>query len=199
MPKENEIKQQEPGAEGSGSVVAPAKPSAGFATPAARYFFAAFAVFILAVFLLLMKPFLTYIFLAFVLFVLFSPVYDFIARRLRGRKTVSSIITCLLIIIIIFLPFLIFTGVLATSAYNFYQHLDESFKSGTVQQLLNFKDSPLVLKIVKYIPAVGNYDFNAGDIIGKYLGTVSQFIYTNAKSIVTGVSSIMVDSFLSCS
>jgi predicted PurR-regulated permease PerM len=61
-----------------------------------------------------------------------------------------------------------------------------------VQQLLNFKDSPLVQKLVKYIPAVGNYDFNAGDIIGKYLGTVSQFIYTNAKSIITGVSTVVV-------
>jgi len=190
--EESDIKQSPVNAGRPGSTVLHADASSGFTTPIARYFFAAFAVFVLAVFLLLMKPFLTYIFLAFVLFVLFIPVYDFIARQLRGRKTVSSIITCLLIIIIIFLPFLIFTGVLATSAYNFYQHLDESFKSGTVQQVLNFKDSPLVLKIVKYIPAVGNYDFNAGDIIGKYLGTVSQFIYTNAKSIVTGVSSIMV-------
>jgi len=192
MTEEGTSKQQALGTQGRGAAVPTAKPSAGFATPAARYFFAAFAVFILAVFLLLMKPFLTYIFLAFVLFVLFSPVYEFIEKHLRGWKTVSSLATCVLIIIIIFLPFLIFTGVLATSAYNFYQHLDESFKSGAVQQLLNFKDSPLVLKIVKYIPSVGNYDFNAGDIIGKYLGTASQFIYTNTRSIVTGASTIIV-------
>jgi len=187
-----EIKQPAADTGSSGIAVPAAKPSAGFTTPAARYFFATFAVFVLAVFLLLMQPFFTYIFLAFVLFVLFSPAYEFIEKRLRGWKAVSSLATCLLIIIIIFLPFLVFTGVLATSAYNFYQHLDESFKSGAVQQLLNFKDNALVIKIVKYVPAVGNYDFNAGDIIGKYLGTVSQFIYTNAKSIITGVSSIMV-------
>lgn len=194
MTEEGTIKQQVSevsGAAGSSAAVPTAKPSAGFTTPAARYFFAAFAVFVLAVFLLLMKPFFTYIFLAFVLFVLFSPVYEFIEKRLRGWKAVSSFATCLLIIIIIFLPFLVFTGVLATSANNFYQQLDESFKSGAVQQLLNFKDSPLVLKLVKYIPSVGKYDFNAGEIIGKYLGTASQFIYTNAKSIVTGVSSVM--------
>ena len=191
MTEKGTIKQPATGTEGSSAAAPTAKPSAGFTTPAARYFFAAFAVFVLAVFLLLMKPFLTYIFLAFVLFVLFSPVCDFLARLLRGRTTISSIITCLLIILIIFLPFLVFTGVLATSAYNFYQHLDASFKNGTVQQLLNFKDNPLVLKIIKIIPSVANYDFNAGDIIGKYLGTVSQFIYANAKSIVTGVSSII--------
>jgi predicted PurR-regulated permease PerM len=192
MTEERTSRQQTPDAAGSNAAAPAAQPSAGFSTPAARYFFAAFAVFVLAVFLLLLQPFLTYIFLAFVLFVLFSPVYEFIEKRLRGWRAVSSIITCLLIIIIIFLPFLVFTGVLATSAYNFYQHLDESFKSGAVQQLLNFKDSPLVQKLVKYIPAVGNYDFNAGDIIGKYLGTVSQFIYTNAKSIITGVSTVVV-------
>ncbi len=165
---------------------------AGLATPFSRYFFAAFAVFVLAVFLLLIKPFLTDIFLAFVLFVLFTPVYDFIERRLRGWKMVSSIITCLTISIIIFLPFLIFTGVLATSAYNFYEYINASFKNGQLQQLLNFKDSPLVLKTIKYLPAVGNYDFNGAEILGKYLGTVSQFIYTNTMAIVTGVSSIIV-------
>jgi predicted PurR-regulated permease PerM len=192
MKEADTSKQQALAAEGSNTIVSLAKPAAGLTTPAARYFFAAFAVFVLAVFLLLMKPFLTYIFLAFVLFVLFSPVYEFIEKQLRGWKTISSLATCVLIIIIIFLPFLVFTGVLATSAYNFYQHLDESFKNGTVQQLLNFKDSPLVLKVVKYIPSVGSYDFNAGDIVGKYLGTVSQFIYTNTRSIVTGASSIIV-------
>jgi predicted PurR-regulated permease PerM len=192
MAEEGNSKQQAPGEKDRAAVVPAAQPSAGLTTPAARYFFAAFAVFVLAVFLLILKPFFTYIFLAFVLFVLFSPAYEFIEKRLRGWRAVSSLVTCLLIIAIIFLPFLVFTGVLATSAYNFYQHLDESFKSGAVQHLLNFKDSPLVLKIIKYIPSLGNYDFNAGDIIGKYLGTVSQFIYANAKSIVTGVSSIMV-------
>jgi predicted PurR-regulated permease PerM len=165
---------------------------AGLNTPFSRYFFATFAVLVLIAFLLLIKPFLTDIFLAFVLFVLFSPLYDLIVQRLRGWRAVSSLITCLLIIVIIFLPFLIFTGVLATSAYNFYQYLNEAFKNGQLQQLLNFKDSPIVQMLIKYIPSASTYDFNTSEVVSKYLGTVSQFIYTNTRSIVTGVSTVFI-------
>ncbi len=161
----------------------PIQVPAGLNTPFSRYFFAAVAIFVLVAFLLLIKPFLTDIFLAFVLFVLFSPLYDFIVQRLRGWKSVSSLITCLLIIIIIFLPFLIFTGVLGTSAYNFYHYLNEAFKNGQLQQLLNFKDTPIVQMLIKYIPSAGTYDFNTSEVVSKYLGTVSQFIYTNTRSI----------------
>lgn len=166
--------------------------SGGLNTPFSKYFFAAFAIFILAAFLLLIKPFLTAIFIAFILFVLFSPLYNFILRRLSGWRAVSSLITCLLIIIIIFLPFLIFTGVLATSAYNFYQYLNEAFKNGHLQQYLNLKDSPIIEKLAYYVPSVKNYDLNATEIITKYLGTVSQFIYTNTRSIVTGISTTII-------
>ena len=170
----------------------PIQVPAGLNTPFSRYFFAAVAIFVLGAFLLLIKPFLTDIFLAFVLFVLFSPLYDFIVQRLRGWKSVSSLITCLLIIIIIFLPFLIFTGVLGTSAYNFYHYLNESFKNGQLQQLLNFKDTPIVQMLIKYIPSAGTYDFNTSEVVSKYLGTVSQFIYTNTRTIVTGVSTVFI-------
>ncbi len=85
-----------------------------------------------------------------------------------------------------------FTGVLATSAYNFYHYLNEAYKNGHLQQFLNLKDSPIINKLADYVPAIKDYDLNTTEIISKYLGTVSQFIYTNTRAIITGISSTIV-------
>jgi predicted PurR-regulated permease PerM len=44
-----------------------------------------------------------------------------------------------------------------------------------------------------YIPAVRGYEFNMGDITGKVLGKVSEFVYANATAVIMGFSSVLIN------
>lgn len=164
----------------------------GFATSFSRYFFIVFAVGVMALSVLVVKPFLKEIFLAFVLFVVSRPLYDLFNRLFRGRKTISSIVTCFAIIGIVFIPFLVFAGILASSAYDFYHYINEEIQSGNIQKYLDIRGSPVYIFAEQYVPALRDYEFNAGEIAGKYLGTLSEFVYSNATSVVKGFSSVLV-------
>lgn len=164
----------------------------GFTTPFSRYFFIAFALGVLALAVMIVKPFLTEIFLAFVLFTVSRPLFDFFKKIFRGRKTISSIATCIAIIGIVFIPFLIFAGILASSAFDFYHYINEEIQSGNIQKYLDIQNSSIYLFVEQYVPAIRDYEFNAGEIAGKYLGTLSEFVYSNATSVVKGFSSVLI-------
>lgn len=77
-------------------------------------------LFLISFFLLgrLMWPFLSILMLSFILAGIFQPIYLFINKKFS--PAFSSLNTCLLIIVIVFLPLTFFVGALSQEAYNLY-------------------------------------------------------------------------------
>ncbi|NQV01446.1 MAG: AI-2E family transporter [Bacteroidia bacterium] len=96
-------------------------------------------------------PFWSILVLSFILTNIFRPVY-----RLLGKKMpngLASIITCLLIILIVFIPILFFVGALSNEALGLY-HWGRSTQVGMKVQLL-VQDSPLVSQLQEYMKGFG--------------------------------------------
>ena len=81
-----------------------------------------FLLLFLATLLLLGKllwPFLSILILSFLLAGIFQPIYLYFCRRFSSN--VSSLFTCILIILLVFIPLMFFIGALSSEAYNLYQ------------------------------------------------------------------------------
>ena len=83
-----------------------------------RYFLFIFLLSILLVGRLLW-PFLAILVLSYLLAGIFKPVYAFFGRFFSERW--ASVVTCLLIILLVFLPLVFFVGALSQEAYALYQ------------------------------------------------------------------------------
>jgi predicted PurR-regulated permease PerM len=73
-------------------------------------------VFISAVFLSMIRSFLMAIFLAGIFSALAHPIYRRLNKTLKGRRSLASVLTLLLIIVVVLLPLAVLTGVVTGQA-----------------------------------------------------------------------------------
>ncbi|OHA18422.1 MAG: hypothetical protein A2664_00565 [Candidatus Taylorbacteria bacterium RIFCSPHIGHO2_01_FULL_46_22b] len=83
-------------------------------------FFVFLILTVLAMSFFIFQPYLTALFLAFVFFIVFKPLYHFVDRFCGGRHALSSLFTLALIIVLVFIPFLVFGSLLFDDARNLY-------------------------------------------------------------------------------
>jgi len=162
----------------------------------ARWFLLAFSILVGIAFVMLLRPFGEAIFIAFVLFILGRPLYERLKKLMRGRRKLASIAACLVLVVIIIIPLLVFTGLLASQAYGFYEWVNGEFQSGNVQKFLDVQENPYVVRLAEKFPWILSYDIQYSEMIGKALGTVSKLVYSNATAFLKGVSTIVVGFFL---
>ena len=153
----------------------PDKPS----PPLIRYFLVVFLIS--ALFLgRILWPFWSILILSFLLTNLFKPVYSFLGRRLPEQ--VASILTCLLIVALVFIPLVFFTGSLAAEAltlYNWGRDSQVGFKLQTFIQ-----ESPLIALLQERLLEFG-LDFKPTLVTDTltYLAKVAGlFLYNQATS-----------------
>ncbi len=118
-------------------------------------------VLFLSVFFLgrVLYPFWSILVLSFLLSSLFRPVYLFINRRLPN--TPSSILTCLLITTIVFLPLVFFITALSNEALGVYQWGRDSRIWLKLQVFI--QESRFVAQVLEYINEVG-FDLEPSEI-----------------------------------
>ena len=110
-------------------------------------------IFIISIIFLgrILWPFWSILVLSFLLTNLFRPVY-----RLLGSKmpnVLASLLTCMLIILIVFVPLLFFVGALSNEALGLY-HWGRNTQVGMKVQLF-VQDSPLVAQFQDYLQDFG--------------------------------------------
>jgi predicted PurR-regulated permease PerM len=88
---------------------------------------------------LLFVPFIYEILIAGILVTIFYPVYLKIVYWTRGRMILSSVIICLLIFLILIIPFTFFLYYLANEALNLYSSLSATGTSNAVYQFFNYQ------------------------------------------------------------
>ncbi len=156
--------------------------------------------FFLALFLIscgllgwLLWPFLSVIILAAVITGIFNPVYRHLNRKLSPVP--SSLLTCLLIFLVLFIPASLFIGILANEAYDMYLTAKAAVLNNPYREL--FENSRIVEKLN---PILSNFGLTlTGDEINRAVAelgrVVGLFLYEQARSMTTNVVSVVAKFF----
>lgn len=139
-------------------------------------------------------PFWSILILSFLLTNIFRPIYKLLTRRLP--ETMSSILTCLLIIFIVFIPLLFFVGALSSEALDLY-HWGRDTQVGTKLQIFML-DSPLIVQLQDYLQGFG-FSFEPTQITAmfSYLAkTAGLFVYNQASSWAANILQFIILFFM---
>ncbi len=153
------------------------------------------AVFTLSCFMMgwLLWPFISVIILAIVVTGIFVPVYKLLNRKFN--KTIASLLTCILIFFVLFLPLSFFVGILANEAWDLYLTARDALQSKPIMELLEKSDifGTINQFLARFkIEITGEQLNSAIAEVGRVVGL---FLYEQARSITTNVLKFVVNFF----
>jgi predicted PurR-regulated permease PerM len=154
-------------------------------------------LFIASVFLLgwLIWPFISIIILASVVSGLFTPVYAFMIGKNKIHPSIASLLTCLFIFIVLFIPIVFFVGVLSKEAYDLY-NMGKNAAIG--DQLKSLFESSRILERVNLFLSGFNFQLTGNELnqaiseLGKIVGL---FLYEQARSIASNMLKFLINFF----
>jgi predicted PurR-regulated permease PerM len=142
------------------------------------YFLLVFAV---SIFFLgrILWPFWSILVLSFLLSNLFRPIYNFFAGRVP--PAIASVLTCLLIIAIVFIPLLFFTFAITDEALSLY-HWGRDSRVGLKLQIF-IQESSTIAHLREYLREVG-FDFKPSQVTDSisYLAKMGGLLLYNQAS-----------------
>lgn len=153
------------------------------------------ALFLISCFLLgwLLWPFLSVIVLAIVITGVFNPVYRIFHRKVNA--TLSSLITCIIIFFVLFVPVSAFVGILANEAYDLYLTARDAVLSNPIKELI--ENSKIIDKINGILTNFGvkitGDELNRG--VAELGRTVGLFLYQQARSMTANIVNFVVNFF----
>ena len=113
-----------------------------------RYFFLAVLIGTTVVFFRMVQIFLVPILLAAVFATLFYPLYEWLLRRLRGKKTLAAFFCCFLLLLGLIIPLYAVADMVTREAIDFYhtaqKQMAEFMKTGPQGPLARLKTLPFV-------------------------------------------------------
>jgi len=124
-------------------------------------------------------PFWSILVLSFLLTNLFRPLYKLMATKMPEK--LASILTCLLIILIVFIPLLFFVGTLSNEALGLY-HWGRNTQVGMKLQVF-IQDSPMVAHLQEYMEGFG-FEFKPAQVTAmfSYLAKMAGLFFYNQAS-----------------
>ncbi|MFH1284462.1 MAG: AI-2E family transporter [Candidatus Peregrinibacteria bacterium] len=143
--------------------------------------------------LYILWPFITVIFLAAVLTVAFYSVYKFILRIFRGWMRLSSLVSCILVVLLVIVPLGIFVVLLAGEAYSTYLAIKEKIDSGVFDKFFQWNDGGFFYELKKRIDPV--IDLNSIDFKKSIIDVaqgLSTFLVSQTAVLVKEISSIVM-------
>lgn len=160
------------------------------------WFFLAF--FTISMFLLgwLLWPFVSIIIIAAVVSGIFNPVYKFVIEKIKISPNVASLITCILIFFILFVPIVFFASILTKEAYELYLIGKQAVID---DQVKNFIEGNEIIDKTNEFLATFGYQFT-GD---KFIEAISEvgrivglFLFEQTKWVAANILKFLVNFFL---
>lgn len=138
-------------------------------------------------------PFMSTIVMAAVVTGLFNPVYRILCRKIR--PVFASVLTCALIFLVVFVPIVLFVGILSSEANELYVMGRSAVISEQVQNLV--KDNRLIEQLNQL---VGRYGLSlTGDDVNAALSelgkNVGLFLYRQANAVATNILTFLLNFF----
>jgi predicted PurR-regulated permease PerM len=150
-----------------------------------------FLVAVLYLFYLVIRPFLTDIFIAIVLAMVFYPLYKKILKMCRRLRIVSAIITLLIIILVILVPVTFLSGVITGQSLDLYQKMSAGLQDGTFKKMIEVKVSHFSHYFDRW--HLDLQTIRLEEQVGSALKTLSEFIYNQLASLAKGLVGIIFD------
>lgn len=154
------------------------------------------ALFLASIFMLgwLIWPFISIIIMAAVLTGIFSPVYSLFLKK--GMKApVASVFTCFLVFVILFIPIVLFVGILSKEAYDLYLMARDAVLKEEIRALF---EKSRILDQVNLLLARFDFTLSADELnqaiseIGKSVGL---FLYMQASAIASNIFKFVLNFF----
>lgn len=145
-----------------------------------KYFLLFFLISIIALARLLW-PFLSILVLSFLLTSIFRPVYNYLLSKLSSRSA-ASILTCILIILLVFIPLLFLVGALSKEAFGLYQMVKGTNWGVKIQELI--LGNATVLQLKEGLAGLGvNFDPESlSRALAEFAKTAGFFLYNHAST-----------------
>jgi predicted PurR-regulated permease PerM len=156
------------------------------------------ACFLGSIYLLgwLLLPFLSILIIGAVVSGISYPVYRYIQRLSKLQSSAASLLTCILIFFLLFVPIVFFIGSLTQQAYGLYQMAKDAAISDQINNLLR---TTHVLD--KANAVLANFDYElTGDELKNAVTEVAKFVglylYNQARAIASNTLAFVINFFL---
>jgi len=153
------------------------------------------ALFLVSCFALgwLLWPFVSVIILAAVTTGIFNPVYRYFNRKIKPVP--ASLVTCLIIFFVLFIPVSAFVGILANEAYDMYLSARDALSSNPFKELI--ENSKIVDRVNQILANFGititGEELNKGIAeLGRFVGL---YLYEQARSMTANILNLVVNFF----
>lgn len=144
----------------------------------------------------LLLPFLSIIILGAVVSGIFYPLYRLINRHPKIRSSLASLVTCIFIFIVLFVPIVFFVGSLTQQAYGLYQMARGAVINDQINILL--RDTH-VLEKINSVLANFHYQLTGDEIknaVSELAKVVGFFLYDQARAIASNTLNFVVSFIL---
>ncbi len=153
-------------------------------------------LFVLSILLMgrLLWPFLSILVLSFLLAEIFQPVYNLLTRKFS--PAFSSLTTCILIVILVFVPLMVFVGALSKEAFNLYQMGRTANLGVTLKTMLH--ENPYLVRFQDLLKGLGlSLDpMEASRMLSNISSKVGLFLFNQASSWAANVMVFLFDFFI---
>lgn len=144
----------------------------------------------------LLMPFMPLLVMGAVVAGIFYPIYRFLLAKPKINSTRASLITCIFIFLILFVPIVFFVGSLAQQAFGLYQMAKNAVISDQINIVL--KDTHILEKANSYL---SNFNIKlTGDELKTATSEVVKFVafylYEQSKAIASNTLAFVVSFFL---
>ncbi|OGQ95532.1 MAG: AI-2E family transporter [Deltaproteobacteria bacterium RIFOXYD12_FULL_57_12] len=147
------------------------------------------------VFLLrLLWPLLSILILSFLLTGIFRPAYNFLNRKLS--PTMSSLLTCFLIMLLVFVPLLFFLGALSQEAFGLYQGIKGSNLALKARELV--EANPFIAQLREMLIGFG-IDLEPrgmSDTLSEFAKGAGLFLYNQASAWAANIMNFVFSFFM---
>ena len=155
-----------------------------------RYFL---VIFLITIFFVgkLLWPFVSILVLAFVLTGIFYPIYSFFVQKMR--PALSSLVTCMIIFLVVFVPLVFLVGVLSKEAYGLYVM---GTSTAISQDLRGLFQSSRIMEHIENVLA--NFDIKLGaehlnNGLSELGRSVGLFLYEQVSAAASNVLQFVVN------
>ncbi len=160
-------------------------------TPFSNYVFLAFLIGVLYLFYLVIHPFLTDLFVATVIAMVFYPLYKKFLKLFRGWKILSALVTIFIMMLAFLIPISLLSGVITGQSLDLYQQISKGLQDGTIKKAID-------LKLVYFNLFFDRWQINIQTLsleeyAGRFLTSFSEFIYTEMTALARGLAGTLFD------
>jgi predicted PurR-regulated permease PerM len=155
-----------------------------------RYFL---VIFLITIFFVgrVLWPFLSILVLAFVLTGTFYPIYRFLTKKMA--PTLSSLVTCSVIFLVVFVPLVFLVGALSQEAYDLYLLGTDAAANQDLRELFQNNKAVDRLEAIlqKYDINLSTEDLNR--VLSQLGRTIGLFLYQQVGTIASNVLKFVVN------